>query len=1075
MGITKFASRGRGHSLWRKLVMKVLLITDNPSLSSGLARVGRAIASVLHGKYEFVYLGLHSSDAREFAYTEKQGKVIGYNQPDYGKNYLLNASFDLVLTVGDPFHFDYIPSLPNRKKFTWISYVTIDSVNQLGKLPMSWQQSLSNPDLLTTTSKFGQEAITEFLDITAPLYLPLGVDDTFYRLTDKKRKQLRKAQNLDDYFVVLSVNRNSFRKQLPIILKVALNLSNHQIEGYSEGFKFLLSCNSDDAYGYNLRQLIQDYNLENIMLIEKTKHPDEDLNQLYNMADIFVTSSGGEGFGLTILEAMKCGLPIIGANYSSIPELVNEEGQICGTLITPSGYWTTEQGTELAYLSPEAIVEAIIGLASEGQKYSQYSAQAIKNAQKYSWNILQDGIIEAIDMVEKKRSKSPKEQGNILEIVDLIIPKGVQWRDFTYAKVDRVFNNEPEHWKSQWLNDIIEYSDKEWIALVAPDVQVQRGWLCELLKLRNEETAVVVSTCLDLKGKIAEGEMRCGANLFFFPEEGLPPGKQDKQIGAASFSCILINKTIFQKLGGFKENLVKSYFDIEYCLRANSERYKIIQSAKSIVLKTAPSVFDEKDGAEFKLETEIRLNTDVAVQYQGTRPKIKTIYGDLSKEPVRFPFRMALDLVCSYKSISFVDVKHDVNVLSYLIDSGGRVLIARNMGLGDVLSALYFGARPLKLANDEIHLTACVNKPYLDLVKHLPFIDDVLPYPEGLSMAKEYDYFKDLSYIPESIDRRSAKSRPDIFARAALQESRYFNFAYDTFQVPDEYCQKAKAKFAQLGIGKGRKAVGIQTTCDSVIRAYAPEYLSELIVLLAKDFDVVLFGQDKSWHWGLERWNGEHLFSFVNQTDSIMDAAALMARCDYGIAPDSGLMHLWAFMKKPTLALFGNIDPKSRCKYYSTVTALYPEGEIDCIPCGDMQNPCPQNSDLGTKGAFAGRCMRRLYPERVYLKFLEMINYQAKEKVVSIPKCPICGEKNFEIINEIDYWDKGNIPQITFVQCKNDGLVFSCGDIEVIQYETEYFQSGKKDLYYENILTEQHINGQTAIAKRILDEYYQKR
>ena len=48
---------------------------------------------------------------------------------------------------------------------------------------------------------------------------------------------------------------------------------------------------------------------------------DEDINYLYNGANCFVYSSKYEGFGLPILEAMACNLPVITSNTSSMKEV----------------------------------------------------------------------------------------------------------------------------------------------------------------------------------------------------------------------------------------------------------------------------------------------------------------------------------------------------------------------------------------------------------------------------------------------------------------------------------------------------------------------------------------------------------------------------------------------------------------------------------------------------------------------------------------------------------------------------------------------------------------------------------
>jgi glycosyltransferase involved in cell wall biosynthesis len=49
--------------------------------------------------------------------------------------------------------------------------------------------------------------------------------------------------------------------------------------------------------------------------------PDDDLVLLYNAASLFVFPSVEEGFGLPLLEAMACGVPVIASDNSSFPEI----------------------------------------------------------------------------------------------------------------------------------------------------------------------------------------------------------------------------------------------------------------------------------------------------------------------------------------------------------------------------------------------------------------------------------------------------------------------------------------------------------------------------------------------------------------------------------------------------------------------------------------------------------------------------------------------------------------------------------------------------------------------------------
>jgi glycosyltransferase involved in cell wall biosynthesis len=52
----------------------------------------------------------------------------------------------------------------------------------------------------------------------------------------------------------------------------------------------------------------------------------EDMPLLYNLAQVFTYPSLYEGFGLPVLEAMACGIPVVTSDTSSLPEIVGDAG-----------------------------------------------------------------------------------------------------------------------------------------------------------------------------------------------------------------------------------------------------------------------------------------------------------------------------------------------------------------------------------------------------------------------------------------------------------------------------------------------------------------------------------------------------------------------------------------------------------------------------------------------------------------------------------------------------------------------------------------------------------------------------
>ena len=55
--------------------------------------------------------------------------------------------------------------------------------------------------------------------------------------------------------------------------------------------------------------------------------PRDALVVLYNAADLYLSTSA-EGFGLTIAEALACGVPAVGADYSAVPEVIGPAGKV---------------------------------------------------------------------------------------------------------------------------------------------------------------------------------------------------------------------------------------------------------------------------------------------------------------------------------------------------------------------------------------------------------------------------------------------------------------------------------------------------------------------------------------------------------------------------------------------------------------------------------------------------------------------------------------------------------------------------------------------------------------------------
>lgn len=92
-----------------------------------------------------------------------------------------------------------------------------------------------------------------------------------------------------------------------------------------QSHQLAIVCSMQDAARMTLKALSAAQGLEKGEVIFTGFVPDDDLLALYNLCTLFVFPSWHEGFGLPALEAMRCGAPVIGANTSSLPEVIGRE------------------------------------------------------------------------------------------------------------------------------------------------------------------------------------------------------------------------------------------------------------------------------------------------------------------------------------------------------------------------------------------------------------------------------------------------------------------------------------------------------------------------------------------------------------------------------------------------------------------------------------------------------------------------------------------------------------------------------------------------------------------------------
>jgi glycosyltransferase involved in cell wall biosynthesis len=170
----------------------------------------------------------------------------------------------------------------------------------------------------------------------------------------------------------------------PYVLFVGNFKPHKNVEGLIEAFRkipeslcrYLVLAGRGWDRAPDLRRRILALNLEKRVLVRE-ELPFESLNALYLGAELLVLPSFYEGFGLTPLEAMACGVPVAASRAASIPE-------ICGNAAV---YFDPGR--------PGEIADAVLQLLKDSRLRKTCIRNGRKRLERYSW---EKTAIETLDV-----------------------------------------------------------------------------------------------------------------------------------------------------------------------------------------------------------------------------------------------------------------------------------------------------------------------------------------------------------------------------------------------------------------------------------------------------------------------------------------------------------------------------------------------------------------------------------------------------------------------------------------------------------------------------------------------------
>ena len=328
--------------------IKVLAYCDSPTCATGFGTVSRNIFEGLQatGRYQVDILGINYwGDPHNFPYRIWPTGTNAEKDP-YGRKKICNMipqmEYDILFFLQDTFIMDFLPELlpflkQNGKKFKSICYFPIDGVPK-----EQWIKNVSVVDYPVAYSEFGRDAaMAAYSECPELDVIPHGVNIVDYTPLPKEQVEEFRGRYFGqhaDKFIFMNLNRNQQRKDIPRTIQAFVEFRKE----VPESLLYLHMAQKDQ--GWDLPEVLKAYGLntaEDVIFPQNfgpnQGYPRQIVNMLYNCVDAVVSTTLGEGWGLSWSEAMATKTPIVMPRNTALTEAISEDrGYLVNSGTNPS-------------------------------------------------------------------------------------------------------------------------------------------------------------------------------------------------------------------------------------------------------------------------------------------------------------------------------------------------------------------------------------------------------------------------------------------------------------------------------------------------------------------------------------------------------------------------------------------------------------------------------------------------------------------------------------------------------------------------------------------------------------------
>ena len=341
--------------------IRVLALCDSPTVGTGFGRVSKNILERWHG-YDGVTVDVWAINFEGWNYDQTPLRLFPAGMWNWNSNdklnqflrQLIDGKYTHLWMLMDP-HALSVGRFPQELRRLSLEHGIKVMLYYPVDAPMEreWLSILQAVDLAVTFTQYGvrQTRLALGKSLWPVRVIPHGIDPVFRPLPDEDRLKYRKMELVMSEtrtinfikpgdFLIVNVNKNEWRKDPLRSLEIVKALRFIGVPA-----KLVMRMQPHSAMGgipldVAAKQLGLTYGEEWCHIGEIT---DEELCGLYNAADLYLTTSLGEGWGLGVTEALACHTPVAIPPHTSLYEIGNlfsnpakpitlplERGSICG-------------------------------------------------------------------------------------------------------------------------------------------------------------------------------------------------------------------------------------------------------------------------------------------------------------------------------------------------------------------------------------------------------------------------------------------------------------------------------------------------------------------------------------------------------------------------------------------------------------------------------------------------------------------------------------------------------------------------------------------------------------------------